>query len=254
MNQVLVLATAHTEDPKCYECFKVSHEILGIPFRIIGTDKPLNVPSNDPRLFMLSIQEAIDLLVKASEPYIIITDCFDVIAARWDERELVKEIENSEGGVLVSCEANCFPDAEWRTQYDQDPSLAGSPWKYANGGQFCGLRIEIVKLLQILRDRMHEAIHGGGANEILHRLYQEDYPFSLDSRCRIFQSMFTSNSNHVRAIEYKGSTVANNTLTESLPMFLHWNGRAPGMPEWYTKITGLPYPKNSARPEYGGVE
>ena len=242
----MVLSGAHTTDRKSWEPLRVTCERANVPLEMYGLDNPLNYASNDPRLFDETVGESMDAIKASEAEYVVLTDSFDVIVNRWDQRELVDIIDLA-GGMVVSCEANCFPPGPWKQVYDNAPHLITSPWRYANGGQFCGTKEKILDLLNILRVRMCEATTGG-ANEILHKLFVEGYPLSLDSDCEIFQSMYLDVSSHVKNIFGK----AFNDLTNTWPMFLHFNGRAKTMPDWYKRLTGMDYPRNSARPEYGG--
>lgn len=256
MSDVLVLAGAHTSDLRAYEPLKVSCEMFGVPLRIIGTEQPLNYGCTDPRLFLETIDETLDIVARAQESYIVITDAFDVIACRWDEVEVIETIQVANRGLLVSAEANCYPNGLWKAIYDRH--FAGFPWRYANGGQYCGKREAVCWLLATFRARLREAVLGGATNEILHRMFAEDQDcFSLDVRCRVFQSMYTDAVRHLSAFHSgdSGSTWVRhpamcNLKTRSYPMFLHFNGRAPGLPLWYERITGKTYHPHPGRPEY----
>lgn len=254
MSEVLLLAGAHTRDENAWAPLKISCERLDVPFFVCGTNNPKSNFSNDPQLFMDCVKEALEILTKTPEPYIIISDAYDVLASRWNEDELIDRIEESLGKLLISCEANCFPNGRWKSLYDSDLNLSESPWRYANGGQFCGRKDKVINLMEVLRNRMKEATTGG-ANEILHILWTEGFPFTLDYECKIFQSMYTDESRHVIKHFNNGNGMqVLNTFHQTYPMFLHFNGRAPGMPEWYKALTGKDYRRNSIRPEYGGVQ
>ena len=252
MSNVVVVSSAHTADERAYECFRMSCRDLEIPLHILGTDLSLSYYSNDPRLFNESVGRTLQFLQQRTEEYVVSSDAFDVIASRWSEAELITAIEKSEIGLLISCEANCFPDGPWKAVYDADALWTGaSYWRYANAGQMCGRRESMIALLEVIRDYMPKATCGGQANEVLHLLYMEHYGFRLDWRCEIFQSMYTNAQTLVAPHrDSEGKVSAYNTKFSTYPMFLHFNGRAPEMPRWYRHLTDRTYPRNSMRPEY----
>lgn len=261
MSDFLVLASSHSADPNACAGLRDTAALFNVPLVILGQDKPLGYASNDPRLFLESVPETLAFLRSTDARYIVISDAFDVLCCRWDQEEIAKQIEASAGRLLISCEANCFPDGPWRASYDDHSQ---SPWRYANAGQFCGTRQAVLALVEKFTEQMHflDPLNpfGGAAQEILHRLWMHSYPMELDTECRIFQTMFTGASEHVihssiqpsempEKVRYS-STWAFNRITKSSPMFVHFNGRAPGMDVWYWNLTGKPMPANSMRPEY----
>ena len=273
MSNVIVLASAHTTDRKVWAGLRDTCELHGVQLKVLGTDKPLGYPSNDPRLFLESAPETLAFLRSTDAEYIVQTDSFDVLCARWDASEVERLCQDAKGNLLVSCEANCFPDGPWRATYD---ALCETPWRYPNAGQYCGTRKAVLAFVERLLEGMRclpiDNPFGGAAQEILHRLFLEGYPMSLDYKCDAFQSLYTDASNWVswdgphhrgdsgshiamgwddgNSVRFWRGRSPKNMKTGGVPLFLHFNGRAPCMPEWYFMITGNPLPISLMRPEY----
>ena len=256
MSRVQILAAAHHPDPNTWAGLHDTCALFGAPLHVLGTDKHLGYASNDPRLFNESVHEAIQFLESTDAEYIVITDAFDVLCCRWDEAELINRIEAAPGSLIVSCEANCFPDGPWRARYE---ALSGSPWRYANAGQSCGTRAAMLAYIRELEKGvrgMKYSATGGAAQEVLHAMFCDGYPMAIDSQCHIFQSMYTFWSGQIGfnvASNGTGLNIVKNLCTESSPMFLHFNGRATGMDLWYRALTGTLMPRNPMRPEYTEV-
>jgi hypothetical protein len=124
----------------------------------------------------------------------------------------------------MSCEADCWPAGDYCAAYTDH----STPWYAINGGQYCGERLKIVQLLNVIYSRADSTTRGGSSQEILHMLHADGYPMTLDNKCRVFQSMSGISSQYVVPREKR----AYNTVTETHPMFLHFNGRTPGADEW----------------------
>ncbi len=250
MTNFLVLASAHTADPDAWAGLRDTCALFGVPLRVLGIDKPLGYASNDPRLFLESVPDALEALRASDDEYVLLTDAFDVLACRkWNAGYVAGLIEDAPGKLLVSCEANCFPDGPWREVYD---AASSSPWRYGNAGQYCGRREAVIELLAAIQRRIGVAVFLGGvtasidAQIVIHCLYTQDgYPMAMDTECRVFQSLYLAS---LEAVPFQ--LPCRNAVTGTFPFFLHFNGRAPGMPEWYRSMTGKPLPPSSVRPEY----
>lgn len=262
MSDMIVVACAHTTDPDAWAGLRDTAETFGVPLKVLGTDKPLGYASNDPRLFLESVPGTLAFLRSTTAEYVVQTDSFDVLCCKpWGDGSAVRQaILQANGNLLMSTEANCFPNGPWRAMYD---ALSQSPWRYPNAGQYCGTRTAVLRFLETLTERMRQIPEpynpfGGAAQEILHHLFGEGYAMSLDTECRVFQSLYTGNARHIvyngltrtDAGDHRSYVSPTNDLTFTRPYFLHWNGRAPGMGTWYRALTGRPMPKNPMRPEY----
>jgi hypothetical protein len=249
MSNIIVLASAHTTDRNAWAGLRDTCEQHGVPLNVLGTDKPLGYPSNDPRLFLESVPETLAFLRSTDADYIVQTDSFDVLCARWDASTIERLCQEAKGNLLVSCEANCFPDGPWRASYD---ALCETPWRYPNAGQYCGTRAAVLAFVELLTTEIKrlplDDPFGGGAQQVLHWMHRENYPMSLDYRCEAFQSLYTGAASYVAPCS--GIVLAFNTRCGTAPLFLHFNGRAPGYPEWYRHLTKKQFVASSMRPEY----
>lgn len=175
--------------------------------------------------------ELIAEIKAVTTPYILLTDSFDVLVARWNEQEAIRMVDRARGNLILSGEPAGWPDGPWTKNYKEPfPSL----WPFACGGQEIGTKEAILNLTQITYDRRKE-VNIGGNQELLHVLVGEDYPMEIDSGCNIFQCMRTEVARFVEPRTVGKWTIPYNTLTQSWPMFLHFNDLAhtPGMPEWF---------------------
>lgn len=247
-SDIIVIASAHTTDHRLYTRFNMTVEKFCFPWMIIGMDQPLDYPSNDPRLFVAGCPRMLRLLASMTQPYVILTDSFDVLCCRpWQSGEVAAAIENSRGQLLVSVEANCFPDGPWRAQYDAE---CQTPWRYGNAGQFGGRRESVIAFLEALLEgtrKMTEEYNpfGGSCQTVLHELYTAGYPMRLDTGCNVFQSLYTDAARHILMQDYywkdglgieRQKPEVWNRLTGSHPFFLHYNGKAPGYQEMYERL------------------
>jgi hypothetical protein len=173
-----------------------------------------------------------------SEEYIIASDAFDVLINRWDEREL-RMLIDSAPHLIMSVEGLVWPAGPWERAY----ARLGSRyfWKAICGGQYCGRRADMIAAWDemLMRWDRGDAKAGGSSQEILHQMYADGWPFTLDLECRIFQSMLGDASKWI-CLHGGDRGLAWNRKTQTLPMFLHFNGMGPGEPplmaEWRKRI------------------
>jgi len=168
--------------------------------------------------------QGIAAISNSSASWIVVTDAFDVLVARWDRAELIARLEAAHGNIIVSCEKNCWPDGEWCARYP----ITASPWKFICGGQYAGRRAELLAMLKEMYERRETVTAGGSTQEILHKMFVGGWPMTLDRECSIFQSMLGANDGEI--VPRGGG--AFNAVTLTAPMFLHFNGHADGFKEW----------------------
>jgi hypothetical protein len=197
--------------------FERSAAKFGLPLTILDGQHNFND--------MESYPQAIVALDASAAPYAIVTDAFDVLAARWDPGELAREIEGAVGQVLISGEVECWPMGDYCSAY---ASLRTTPWSYACGGQFCGRREPLLELMRKLYELRGAIINDGASQELLHHLVGAGYPMSIDAQCRVFQCMRTHIGENV---EYRNGLPFND-VTRSWPMFLHFNGHDEKITAW----------------------
>jgi hypothetical protein len=216
---ILVASSAYTSDPSTWRYLRESAAKHKVPLHVIGEGQPF--PG------MGAIRNGIELLRSRSEEYVIITDAYDVIVNRWDEDE-VRMLIDAAPSLIMSVEPKVWPVAEdLEAAYSH---LAGRyKWFAINGGQYAGRREQIMAMWQemLLRWDCGQAINGGSSQEILHRMYADKRPFTLDLECRLFQTMIGEAARHIVP-----NPMAYNTATHNWPMFLHFNGKTPGIEEW----------------------
>ncbi len=198
--------------------FEKTAERFGLPLVILTGTEPLH----DVGGYI----HGIEALQSFSTKFAIVTDAFDVLVVRWNPEEMAREIEDAIGNVIVSGEPECWPAGPWGLAYKAWESR--TPWPYICAGQYCGYREQVLAMMQEIYDRRDTQVAGGGSQELLHVMFAEGYPLTVDRDCRIFQCMRCHPAQYVE----KRNGYAFNTITRTRPMFLHFNGKAPGMKEW----------------------
>lgn len=208
-----VIGPAYTTNPLQYCHFASTAEKFGIPFTIFGQGQ--NHPGD-----VCVIDDLLAKLKSESAPFVLLTDTYDTMFCRWDADEIIGLIQEEPSGILYSCEGNCWPSGFWCDAY------RGS--RYINGGQCCGRRDWLIDLWEKVRCYTMTS----NCQERLHRLYADGYPIGLDENGRIFQSM----SYPSLGIEWQDGGVVNSLGMR--PMMLHFNGRTPGIEDWYERVMG----------------
>jgi hypothetical protein len=217
---LLILASAYTDDFGRWAALRDSAAKHGALLHVMGQGQP------HPG-WMQSIQLAIEFLKQREEQYVVLTDSFDVVMSRWDAREVCLLIDSAPD-LIMSVEWWVWPRGPWAQAYAH---LEGRHhWFAINGGQYCGRREQMIAMWEAMvwRWQHGQETAGGGSQELLHKMYQDGAAFTLDLECRIFQTMFGPHRDLIKERDGK----AFNIITGSYPMFLHFNGGAPGLKEW----------------------
>ena len=104
MSNVIVLASAHTTDRKVWAGLRDTCELHGVQLKVLGTDKPLGYPSNDPRLFLESAPETLAFLRSTDAEYIVQTDATGkyVFVLTHNDAGTNRYIEATVGSVVTS--------------------------------------------------------------------------------------------------------------------------------------------------------
>ncbi len=217
MPEVVIISGAFTEDPGQWIKMRLSCERLGANLHVIGPGRPF--PGYPAML------EGIAYLKSITTPYVVHSCSYDVFLTRWDEAELIGAIESA-GGLIVSTEAECWPAGPWCDVYKGG--------RGANGGQYCGRREQVIDFMETMYGRLGEVTAGGGNQEIIHRMLSDGYPAALDLNCEIFQSM--SGQSIMDVSVHQGQFV--NHKYGTFPMFVHFNGRTPGIDAFWKELNG----------------
>lgn len=221
--KIAVVAPAYTTLPSEYKYLRESAAKHQIDLHILGEGKGW------PEIEVY--RDAMDLIATLPADYIVCTDAYDVMVARWSGPELVYHIEKS-GGFLISAEAQCYPPGPWSEAY-----TPVGPWPYINGGQFCGRKDQLLRMMRMVLNGYTDE-KGGGSQERWHKMYADGVPIAVDRGCRIFQSMSGDAVQFIKPITPTGHFLAYNSHSDSCPMFLHFNGRTAGINHWYECIYG----------------
>ena len=223
MSKVAVITSAYSYTPDSWAVIRESAIKCGMPLHCLGQGQPF---PGDQGALSIGLQ----FIQSLPNEYIMVTDGYDVMVNRWDEDEVVDRVNKESSGLLVSCNDECWP---YEMDYSHYPRK-GWPWRSACGGQWVGKRASVVTLIQEWLSGKWPVRCGGGNQEMLHRMHEGGYPFGLDTGCRIFQIMGKNTQPYMDLLNGK----AHNSLTDTVPMLLHWGGRALGMQEWYERIYG----------------
>jgi hypothetical protein len=234
LSDILVLSFAYTTDGSKWRALRNSCMKHRVPLHVMGQGQHHPGPCG--------FEEAAEFLKERSEEYIVITDSFDVICNRWDEDEL-RMLIDSAPNLIVACDPYTWP-FEYAPLYEH---LAKRyKWFSPCGGQYAGRRRQVIAMWEEMMRLWAAgvAIHGGTSQELLTLMYNGKgftlWPFILDLECRLFQSMIEPHARYImktfRPHGQEPLWVAQNTITKSYPMFLHFNGQkanlSPSFEEW----------------------
>jgi hypothetical protein len=138
--------------------------------------------------------------------------------------------EVPEDHILISAEKNCYPHSEVAKQYPP----CRSPWKYVNGGGYCGpakLLIEFFERYK-LTDHPNDA---SGQQEIMMAYLQaikDGFPVKLDTECNLFQTTAFAEEGD---LSVEDGWICNNK-TQTIPAIIHANGLTKTPEDWPFKI------------------
>lgn len=224
--KVLVMTSAYNTDPSTWRVIRESARANKMDLHVIGVGRPF--PQLGTYRDMIEYAQS---QPQSQYNYILLTDGYDVMVNRWDEQELVGLIDRQPGKLLVSCNDECWPAGPWDASYPD----YGTPWRTACGGQYAGSRDAVIGLWQEFLSGKWPVEAGGGNQEMLHRMWAAGYEMGLDRECQVFQIMGHGSQPYVGC---NGKTKVVNIQTLTVPMFLHWGGRAPGMEETFGEVYG----------------
>ncbi len=191
---VTILGPAYTGNLEQYQWLLKTAAKFGAPTpQLFGLGRP---HPGDPQV----LEDAISALKTCGTRYALCTDTYDTMFLRWDESELIKQIEKSKG-LLLATEMECWPPGEWCAAYKGGPAI--------NGGQSCGLTEYLIFMFQEM-----QRVPVDNCQERLHRMYAMGYPMGLDTE---------------RAIFYTMSGGMAQWLSKYNPMMVHGNGRSADM-------------------------
>jgi len=152
--------------------------------------------------------------------HFLYTDAWDTFAVAGPE-ELAMKMPD---GLLISTERACYPYPELAPRYP----VSDSPWKYVNGGGWCG---EIKAFLRLYEDcppttEMNDQVWL--TNQFL-KLHGEGW-VKLDYNCHVFQTLGFCKIgdfeiNHVFSDD--DWYLFKNNEMGSFPLFIHGNGHTP---------------------------
>lgn len=222
---VAVVTGAFTNDPNDWACLRHSAAKCGLRLHVLGEGHGY------PHLGVFP-QYLIPYVQALPDDYVLLTDAYDVIVNRWDADEVIRLVDATKSGLLVSCNDECWPEGSWCEAYPD----TGTPWRTACAGQYVGNKEAVLNLWHEFGSGRWEQTAGGTTQEMMHRMYAADpWAFDLDRRCEVFQIMGAASKDHVGV----QAEEAINWLTKTKPMFLHFGGRAAGLREWYEFLWGL---------------
>lgn len=129
--------------------------------------------------------------------------------------------------IIYSTEKACFPYTDKAPKFN-----AWSRWRFLNNGLFCGPTGLVLEFFQ--RYRLFDLKPGDNAQDAVQDAYLDaikiDFPISLDTKCRVFQSIAFEESDE---FEMKDGLL-HNKITGTVPAVIHGNGLTP-MDRFYKK-------------------
>lgn len=131
--------------------------------------------------------------------------------------------------VIYQAEKNCFPHKWVGDKYPTTQTkYEGSPWKYLNGGGYCGsskLIAEFFSSYGLMNLGEADGQHEQALAYI--QAKNEGFPIFLDDGCELMQSMAFSpdmRDFEIRKMEQSGTKLVVNKVTNQIPAVLHFNG------------------------------
>lgn len=163
----------------------------------------------------------------------------------------LKSFTPPEGRILYSTEKAIWPPTEdmkdkWEDYYfilDQESIITSgkelivSPWKYLNGGGYCG---EINILIEFFQkyglDKLKGDVNGQDHQALAFlKAHAEGFPIYLDTQCNFFQTTGFEDPGDFEYGPNHDGMFFRNQKTGSFPSVLHGNGRTE-MQQFYTLL------------------
>lgn len=145
------------------------------------------------------------------------TDAYDVLILQ-NEEKILEAFYEFDVPVVFAAEKCCWPDDKKMKLYP--PSL--SPWRYLNAGCYIGYVGALKKVISMAHRRCHPIFKRQQSSQ---RVYTDVYlknrdVVTLDTECRIFQTLFLSENDMV----FKDGEWGN-TVTDTKPCAVHANSQ-----------------------------
>lgn len=192
-----MLITTTSDKSKCGNLIK-SLEKFGYDYHII---------EHNWYGFLSKLHETYKYLKTSNHTHFLYTDAWDTVA-------LGPELKIPDG-LLFSAERACYPHPEKASLYPE----VSSPWKYVNGGGFCGEVAAFIKLYEL-----HKPESELNDQVWLTDMYLKGYDWiKLDTNCEIFQTVAFCPESDFEVEEGR----IKNTVTGTKPLFFHGNGHTP---------------------------
>lgn len=137
--------------------------------------------------------------------------------------------------IIYSTEKACYPHVELAKEYPTvKTKYIGSPWKYLNGGGYCGSTKLIVEFFEkyLLKHLTKNDVNGQHEQALAYIEAQKDgFPIQLDDGCELFQTMAFADPSEfeVRLMQSQKvveeqTKILMNVKTKNIPAILHFNG------------------------------
>jgi hypothetical protein len=136
--------------------------------------------------------------------------------------------------IIYQTEKACYPHEWVAGHYPNTPtSYKNSPWKYLNGGGYCGSTKLIVEFFEKYGlNNLPGDVNGQHEQMLAYIKAKEDgFPILLDDGCELFQSMafadhseFELRQRQVHLSPDENSKYLVNKITKNVPAVLHFNG------------------------------
>jgi len=216
-----VIAVSDKAPSESYYCYQEFHESLrrfGHEATILGFGEPY-------RGMMSRLKLPLQYLRTIRDEHVILTDCWDVLFLS-SPVDIVEVFKTFSAPIVISAERTLFPAKD----YGEYPA-ADSDVRYLNAGFIVAKRETLIALLEHLDvanqpddfQRPDESWQHFSEQELMHHAYVEQFVhIALDTHSMLCQNMFKTQPGEV-IIEEMGIW---NTITNSYPQSIHWNGPA----------------------------
>lgn len=196
-----------------------------------------------PWLYEAKVVRLIQEIEDINSQYVMICDGDDAFFLAGED-EIMEKYFQSKAKIIVSADRQQDEgDAKWpqsifRDRYPPSPT----PWRYCNSGGYIGEKANILDLLYAMDNvknpdyiPIYRSKDWSNDQFRMSLVYLQGWDgLVIDTKCNLFQTMGCIEPGEVG---YQDNGRVLNTVTNSVPAVIHFNGNAPGIDEAYQRCT-----------------
>lgn len=219
MSDIIVVSAAFYPD-KQKECKYLieSCKMLGYELHLYGDEFFFGLKESKICYLLKELTEL------KTEKLILFCDASDVLLTRAPD-EVTKRYLASKALILMSAEKKCYPQSLMSISYPK----TNSPWRFLNSGAYIGRQEDIIMMLKLALKlkpnpaNIYRSRDWENDQFLLSHLFLQGYGITLDTECKIFQSV---------------GDITSGEYAKSEACLYHYNGHAPGIDEMFERRFG----------------